>query len=184
LRYAPRCSRRPAPALITEAPGAEAADHKALRLISTEVPIDLRALNNLEDLVLAETKDQWNWEMLASVEKKIGDPQLKSIVSRAVREVRKQEKSHLNWNEHALTSLAMKAAMKTEPAVTDASVRASHGQDRLRRSDGHTKQRAAARKSIKKAAEARGKETTAKLPKSVRTKLVKKAQLPHEKSAR
>jgi predicted transcriptional regulator len=110
-------------------PGAEAADHKALRLISTEVPIDLRDLNNLENLVLAETKDQWNWEMLASVEKKIGDPQLKSIVSRAVREVRKQETSHLNWNEHALTSLAMKAAMKTEPAVTDASVRASHGQD-------------------------------------------------------
>jgi Domain of unknown function (DUF892) len=93
-------------------PGAQAAAHKAQGLISTEVPDELRDLNNIENLVLAETKDHWNWETLASVEQKIDDPELKSIVSRAVREIRKQETSHLNWNERTLTTLALEAAMK------------------------------------------------------------------------
>jgi len=91
-------------------PGAEAADHKAEGLISTTVPAELRDLNNIENLVLAETKDHWNWEMLASVEKKISDADLKRTVSQAVREVRKQEQKHLDWNERTLTTLATEAA--------------------------------------------------------------------------
>jgi rubrerythrin len=92
--------------------GAEAADHKAEGLISTEVPAEMRDLNNIENLVLAETKDHWNWEMLGSVEKKIEDAELKGMVAKAVREVRRQEKTHLDWNERTLTTLAMEAAMQ------------------------------------------------------------------------
>ena len=93
--------------------GAEAADHKAEGLLSTAVPDELRDLNNIENLVLAETKDHWNWEMLAAVEKKIGHhAELKSMVGKAVREVRKQEKTHLEWNERTLTTLAMEAAVQ------------------------------------------------------------------------
>ena len=50
-----------------QSPGAEAADHKAEGLLSTQVPAELTDLNNIENLVLAETKDHWDWEMLASV---------------------------------------------------------------------------------------------------------------------
>jgi rubrerythrin len=93
-------------------PGARAADHKANGLMSTKVPPELVELNNIENLVLAETKDHWNWETLASVISAIMDPQLKRLAKRATAEVRRQEKSHLNWSEQTLTKLAMEAAMQ------------------------------------------------------------------------
>ena len=52
-----------------QSPGAEAANHKAEGLLSTQVPPELTDLNNIENLVLAETKDHWDWEMLALVRK-------------------------------------------------------------------------------------------------------------------
>ena len=91
-------------------PGAQAAEHKAEGLIGTEVPPQLMDLNNIENLVLAETKDHWNWETLDSISSKIEDFELKRMVVKAVREVRKQEKSHLDWNEQTLTKLAMDSA--------------------------------------------------------------------------
>jgi len=92
-----------------QSPAAEAAE-----LLSTQVPPELTDLNNIENLVLAETKDHWNWEMMASVAPKIGDAELKRIASKAVREVRKQEQAHLNWNEQTLTKLAREAANQTQ----------------------------------------------------------------------
>jgi rubrerythrin len=91
-------------------PGAQAAEHKAEGLISTEVPPQMMDLNNIENLVLAETKDQWNWETLDSISSKIEDDELKRMAIKAVREVRKQEKSHLDWNEQTLTRLAMESS--------------------------------------------------------------------------
>ena len=93
-----------------QSPGAQAAEHKANGLISAEVPPAMTDLNNIENLVLAETKDHWNWEMLASIASKIEDAELKRLATKAVSEVRRQEKSHLDWNEKTLTSLAMEAA--------------------------------------------------------------------------
>jgi hypothetical protein len=95
-------------------PGAEAADHKAEGLLSTEVPDKLADLNNIENLVLAETKDHWNWEILASIQARIGEADLKRMAAEAVREVRKQEQTHLDWNEQTLSALAMEAAEMSE----------------------------------------------------------------------
>src|SRR5579862_410114 len=50
-----------------KSPGAEAAEQKADGLLSVEVPAELTDLNNIENLVLAETKDHWDWEMLAAI---------------------------------------------------------------------------------------------------------------------
>ena len=91
-------------------PGAEAAEHKAQGLLSADVPEELKDINNLENLVLAETKDHWNWEMLAAVMDQIEERDLKKIVSRAVREVRRQENDHLTWTQKMLTKLATEAA--------------------------------------------------------------------------
>ena len=91
-------------------PGAEAADHKAEGLLSTEVPPHLVELNNMENLVLAETKDHWNWEMLGSVVRLIPDEELKHAAMKAVNEVRKQEVSHVKWNEQILSKLAKELA--------------------------------------------------------------------------
>lgn len=95
-----------------QSPGAKAAEHKAEGLISTQVPAEMLDLNNIENLVLAETKDHWNWDMLASVARKIDDAELKRMALKAIGEVRKQEKLHLNWNEQTLTTLAKESAMK------------------------------------------------------------------------
>jgi hypothetical protein len=89
---------------------AQAAEHKAQGLLSAEVPDHMKDINNLENLVLAETKDHWNWELLGSLMKKIEERDLKKVVSRAVREVRKQENDHLTWSQKMLTRLGTEAA--------------------------------------------------------------------------
>ena len=94
-----------------QSPGAQAAEHKAEGLISTQVPPEMQDLNNIENLVLAETKDHWNWETLASLASKIGDPELKRAATKAISEVRRQEKTHVDWNEKTLSKLAMESAM-------------------------------------------------------------------------
>jgi len=94
-----------------KSPGAVAAEHKAKGLMSTEVPPEMTDLNNIENLTLAETKDHWNWETLGSIARKIDDDQLKRMALKAVGEVRKQEKTHLSWNEQTLSRLAMELAM-------------------------------------------------------------------------
>jgi rubrerythrin len=93
-------------------PGAEAAEHKAQGLLSAEVPPELKDINNLENLVLAETKDHWNWELLGSLMDRIEERDLKKVVSRAVREVRRQENDHLTWSQKMLTRLGTEAAQR------------------------------------------------------------------------
>jgi rubrerythrin len=91
-------------------PGAEAAEHKAQGLLSAEVPDEMKDINNIENLVLAETKDHWNWETLSEAAKLIKDRDLKSVVTAAVREAAKQEQDHITWNSETLTELAQEMA--------------------------------------------------------------------------
>ena len=105
-------------------PGAQAAEHKARGLMTAKVPEEMVDSNNIENLVLAETKDHWNWETLGSLIEEIEDPELKKTTRRAVREVLKQENDHVGWNEKTLTRLATAAAhqtqdMKQQPEQTD-----------------------------------------------------------------
>jgi rubrerythrin len=102
-----------------QSPGARAADHKANGLMSTSVPAKLMELNNFENLVLAETKDSWDWETLASAIPAIRDPELKRLAKKAATEVGRQEKSHLNWTEQTLTRLATEASMQGSPGEED-----------------------------------------------------------------
>lgn len=91
-------------------PSARAADHKAEGLLTAEVPDEMLDINNLENLVLAETKDHWNWETLAGLTDQIDDSDIKKAAAKAVREVRKQENDHLLWAQKTLTQLALEAA--------------------------------------------------------------------------
>jgi rubrerythrin len=118
-------------------PTAKAAQQKAEGLLSTEVEADiaqtppvisardgserdfsqltsLRDQNNIENLVLAETKDHWNWEMLSSIAGKIRERELKNVVRKAVSEVRKQERDHLKWAQDTLSKLAMEKAQQSD----------------------------------------------------------------------
>jgi rubrerythrin len=95
-------------------PAAEAAEQKAEGLLSVEVPDELVDFNNIENLVLAETKDHWNWERLSELSGSIKDRDLKSVITQAVREVLKQEQTHLDWNSETLTELAHKMMIEPE----------------------------------------------------------------------
>jgi rubrerythrin len=99
-------------------PGAEAAQAKAEGLLSVEVPEQLADLNNIENLVLAETKDHWDWEMLSQTAKLIKDRDLKAVITAAVREAGKQERDHLTWSSDTLTELAQEAARQTAQEPT------------------------------------------------------------------
>ena len=87
-------------------PGADAVREKAESLLSVQVPQERAELNSIENLVLAETKDHWNWEMLAKKAKSIKDHELKTTIGRAVRELGRQERDHLKWATETLTELA------------------------------------------------------------------------------
>jgi rubrerythrin len=95
-------------------PGAKAAEHKAQGLMTAEVPEEMADLNNIENVVLAETKDHWNWQTLESLMEQIEDRELKKIATRAVREVLNQENDHLGWNQKTLTKLATELAHQME----------------------------------------------------------------------
>jgi rubrerythrin len=95
-------------------PAAEAAEKKAEGLMSVEVPEELVDFNNIENLVLAETKDNWNWECLAELSKNIKDRELRSTISGAVREVARQERKHVDWNSSTLTGLGNQMMMEKD----------------------------------------------------------------------
>lgn len=95
-------------------PGAMAAEQKAAGLLKVKVPQGLADLNNLENLVLAETKDRWDWQTFATLAPKLEGSELKRMASRAVREVGKQENDHAAWSQKVLTKLAKEASMQHE----------------------------------------------------------------------
>ena len=92
-------------------PGATAAEQKAAGLLKVKVPQGLVDLNNVENLVLAETKDRWDWQTLATLAPNIEGSELKRMASSAVREVGKQENDHATWSQKVLTKLAKEASM-------------------------------------------------------------------------
>ncbi len=107
-----------------KSPGAEAAEQKAQGLLSTEVEEKLRDLNNIENLVLAETKDHWDWEMLSAIVSRIEERELKDAARSAVSEVFKQEREHLQWNQDTLTELAMEMAEQSDEASEEEGISA------------------------------------------------------------
>jgi hypothetical protein len=109
-----------------QSPGAKAAEHKAEGLISTQVSAKMTDLNNIENLVLAETKDHRSWDMHAFVARNITDPELKRMATKAISEVRKQEKLHLDWNEQTLSNLAMQSATQASNENADEIDASSH----------------------------------------------------------
>jgi rubrerythrin len=102
-----------------KSPTAEAAEQKAEGLLSVEVADHLKDLNNIENLVLAETKDHWDWELLRSVVSRIEDADTRDVTRDAVAEVFKQEREHLQWNQDTLTELAMESAEQEEAGAED-----------------------------------------------------------------
>jgi rubrerythrin len=95
-------------------PTARIAASKAQELLATMertdglTPAQIE-LNAMENILLAETKDHADWELLGKIARQTTEPQLSSTLKPAVDEVESEEEDHLNWTGSRMAELSMKA---------------------------------------------------------------------------
>jgi rubrerythrin len=71
--------------------------------------------NDLENVLLAETKDHADWELLAQLVEQVDDPAVKQALQAAVDQVEAQEDAHLEWARETLRQLSLQQLL-TGPA--------------------------------------------------------------------
>jgi rubrerythrin len=99
-------------------PGAKVADQKATSLLRTMASADglpsaAIELNAIENIVLAETKDHADWELLGKIARQATDERIRNALKPAVDEVEPQEDEHLNWTKKQLARLEFAAIART-----------------------------------------------------------------------
>jgi rubrerythrin len=103
-----------------QSPGAKVAAAKAQGLLRTMgragLPKDAAQLNVIENIVLAETKDHADWELLGKIARQTTDSHLREVLGQAVETVEQEEDEHLNWTRQKLGELHMEALTKTDKA--------------------------------------------------------------------
>jgi rubrerythrin len=92
--------------------GAKLAEAKANALLKTmtsttgKTPAEAE-LNAIENIVIAETKDHADWELLGHIAHRSEDSGLSQLLKPAVAEVEGQEDEHLHWTQKKLGELAL-----------------------------------------------------------------------------
>jgi rubrerythrin len=92
--------------------GARAAEEKAQGLLKTMTVSDgMRPddaeINAIENIVIAETKDHADWQLLSHLAVRSSDPELRKILKPAVDEVEPEEDQHLNWTSEQMAQLSL-----------------------------------------------------------------------------
>ena len=92
--------------------GAKLAEEKAEALLKTMneskgMSREEAELNAIENIVIAETKDHADWELLGHIAHRAEDSQLSQLLKPAVSEVEKQEDEHLHWTQKKMGELAL-----------------------------------------------------------------------------
>jgi hypothetical protein len=64
-------------------------------------------VNAIENIVLAETKDHADWEMLGKIARQSDDEKILDALKPAVAEVEPEEDEHLNWTKDQLARLVL-----------------------------------------------------------------------------
>jgi rubrerythrin len=70
---------------------------------------DQNQLNAMENIVLAETKDHADWELLGKIARQTTDHRLREVLAPAAKTVEQEEDEHLNWTRKKLGELQMAA---------------------------------------------------------------------------
>jgi hypothetical protein len=73
---------------------------------------DQAELNAMENIVLAETKDHADWELIGKIARQATEDRLREILGAAASEVEQEEDEHLNWTRKRLGELQMEALNK------------------------------------------------------------------------
>ena len=101
-------------------PTARVAQFKGAKLLESSACLaglsqaELEA-NDLENVLLAETKDHADWSLLAQLVEQVDDPAVKQALQAAVDQVEAQEDEHLTWARETLNQLSLQLLM-TGPA--------------------------------------------------------------------
>jgi rubrerythrin len=66
-------------------------------------------INAMENILLAETKDHADWELLGKVVRRTDDHKLSDILQPAVNEVEPEEDEHLTWTKEQMAKMAIES---------------------------------------------------------------------------
>jgi bacterioferritin (cytochrome b1) len=81
---------------------------------------DERQLNAIENIVLAETKDHADWELIGKIARQTTDSKLRELLGAAAKTVEQEEDEHLNWTRKKLGELKMASLAKGDSIKTAA----------------------------------------------------------------
>jgi rubrerythrin len=74
---------------------------------------DENELNAIENIVLAETKDHADWELIGKIVRQTTDQRLREVLGPAAKAIEQEEDEHLNWTRKKLGDLQMVALGKS-----------------------------------------------------------------------
>jgi rubrerythrin len=89
---------------------------------------DQNQLNAMENIVLAETKDHADWELLGKIARQTTDNGLREVLAPAAKTVEQEEDEHLNWTRKKLGELQMAALSQNRKPDASGSGHASEHQ--------------------------------------------------------
>lgn len=100
-------------------PGARLAQYKGSKLLESALAVDGLSqaeieCGDLENVLLAETKDHADWHVLSEMAKQADGP-LKQALQAAVDEVESQEDEHLEWARETLSQMTLQMAAQGKP---------------------------------------------------------------------
>jgi rubrerythrin len=105
-----------------QSPTAKVATEKAQALLRSMdgngLSKDQAELNAIENIVLAETKDHADWELIGKIARQSTDDRLREVLGNAASEVEQEEDEHLNWTRKKLGELQMEALVKGASSKT------------------------------------------------------------------
>jgi rubrerythrin len=128
---------------------AKVATKKAQGLLATMGRTGITAeeaeLNAVENIVLAETKDHADWELIGKIARQTTDSRLREVLRPAARIVEEEEDQHLDWTRQKLREMQMEALIKgggtNKPAKTSMKM-SSNGRGARPKSPGRARSRA------------------------------------------
>jgi rubrerythrin len=100
-------------------PTARLAQYKAAKLLDSSLQVDglnqqeIEA-NDLENVLLAETKDHGDWHLLSLLAKQAAGP-MSELLRAAVQEVEEQEDEHVEWARETLSQVCLQAINEGPP---------------------------------------------------------------------
>ena len=97
-------------------PTARAAQVKASKLVESALIVDGLApeeieAGDLENVLLAETKDHADWQLLSQLATQPIDDEVKQAVAAAVKEVEQEDHQHLEWARQTLGQLCLQMVL-------------------------------------------------------------------------